>query len=75
MESDSLQALPKGDLSKIKTPFAKIIICGTKDKPYYNIMYLDMSDDNYHIGFGSYNIDYVWYWLSNNFEIQESDAP
>ena len=55
--------------TKIKTHFAKIIISGTPEKPYYNILYFDYSDEQYHIGFGSYNLEYVFKWLAEEFEV------
>lgn len=58
-----------GEVTKIKTHFAKIIVDGTADKPYYNIMYYDPTDGEYHIGFGSYYLEYVFKWLSEEFEI------
>lgn len=61
-----------GNSAKIKTPFAKIFVSGTVDKPYYEILYLDTSDGTYHIGFGSYCVEYVFEWLSEEFEIIET---
>ena len=54
---------------KIKTHFAKIIVDGTAHKPYYSILYFDPTDKEYHIGFGSYYLGYVFQWLSEEFEI------
>lgn len=62
-----------GNSAKIKTPFAKIFVSGTVDKPYYEILYLDTSDRTYHIGFGSYCVEYVFKWLSEEFEIIETE--
>lgn len=39
---------------KLRTHFAKIIVSGTTQRPYYEIMYQDPSDHTYHIGYGSY---------------------
>ena len=55
--------------NKIKTHFAKIIVSGTAEKPYYDILYFDPTDREYHIGFGSYYLEYVFKWLSEEFEI------
>ena len=57
------------EANKIKTHFAQIIVCGTAKEPYYNILYFDPTDRIYHIGFGSYNLGYVFKWLSEEFEI------
>ena len=62
-----------GNSAKIKTPFAKIFVSGTADKPYYEILYLDTSDGTCHIGFGSYCVEYVFKWLSEEFEIIETE--
>ena len=55
--------------SKIKTHFARIIVGGKVNKPYYSILYYDPSDDEFHIGFGSSCLEYVFNWLSEEFEI------
>lgn len=62
-----------GNSAKIKTPFAKIFVSGTVDKPYYEILYLDTSDGTCHIGFGSYCVEYVFKRLSEEFEIIETE--
>lgn len=59
---------------KIKTPFARIIVEGTPEKPYYNILYFDTVDRECHIGFGSYCLDNVFNWLAEEFEIKEPCA-
>ena len=61
------------DGNKIKTHFAQIIVHGKAGKPYYEILYFDTEDRTYHIGFGSYCLDYVFKWLSNEFEIVEAE--
>ena len=59
---------------KIKTPFAKIIVGGTPEKPCYDILYFDPADGKCHIGFGSYRLDYVFRWLAEEFEVTEAAA-
>ena len=59
---------------KIKTPFARIVVEGTPEKPYYNIWYFDPADGKCHIGFGSYCLDNVFNWLAEEFEITEPCA-
>ena len=61
-----------GESVKIKTHFAKIIVDGTAKKPYYNILYFYPKDRTYHIGFGSFCLEYVFKWLSEEFEIVEA---
>lgn len=56
-------------VAKIKTNFAEILIRTISEKPYYEIMYFDFADREWHIGFGSYNLDYVAEWKRDCFEI------
>lgn len=56
---------------KIKTQFARIVVGGTPEKPYYNIWYFDPADGECHIGFGSYHLDYVFQWIAEEFEVAE----
>ena len=58
-------------MEKIKTPFAKMIIDGSREKPYFSILYFDPADKDFHIGYSSYYLDYVFNWLNENFEIVE----
>lgn len=55
---------------KIKTNFAKIIVGGTHDKPYYSILYFDPKDKEFHIGYSSYYLAYVFQWLHEEFEVE-----
>lgn len=57
------------ETTKIKTHFAKIFVGGTIEKPYYNILYFDPTDREYHIGFGPFILEYVFKWLAEEFEI------
>jgi hypothetical protein len=61
------------ETAKIKTHFAKIIVEGTAEKPYYSILYYDPTAKEYYNGYGSYFIGNVFNWLSECFEIV--DAP
>ena len=65
--------LPENEVPKIKPHCAQIIVDGTAEKPYYNIMWLDTADKEqvYHIGYGSCCLEYVFNWLSEYFEIIE----
>lgn len=76
MENEKLDvvsdAVVCGESVKIKTHFAKIIVEGTAQKPYYDILYFDPKDRTYHIGFGSFCLEYVFKWLSEEFEIVEA---
>ena len=55
---------------KIKTHFAQMIVDIIDDKPYYNILYFDPRDNEYHVGYGSYTLENTTGWLIENF-----DAP
>ena len=59
---------------KIKTQFARIVVEGTPERPYYNIWYFDPADGECHIGFGSYCLDNVFNWLAEEFEVTEPSA-
>ena len=66
-----------GQKPKIKTHFARIFVGGSIDRPCYNILYFDPTDKDYHIGFSSFTLDYVFKWLQEEFEIvddKELDA-
>lgn len=54
---------------RIKTPFARVIVDIIDDKPYYNILYFDPRDCEYHIGYGSYAFQNTFGWLRENFEL------
>lgn len=56
-------------IDKIKVSSAEIVVHGTKEKPYYEIKYFDLSDNEMHIGFSSYKLDIVFEYLEKYFEI------
>lgn len=74
MENNDLISRSECAKTKIKTHFAKIIVGGTAEKPYYEILYFDPDDKNYQIGFGSFFLGYVFQWLSEEFEIVDTPA-
>ena len=53
---------------KIKTHFAQMIVDVIDDKPYYNILYFDPRDNEYHVGYGSYVLENTLGWLMENFD-------
>lgn len=63
------------DAQKIKTSFAKIIVDGTVEKPYYSILWMDKESKEYNIGYSSYCLDYVFKWLEVVFELVAADEP
>ena len=55
--------------AKIRTHFARIFVGGSAEKPCFNILYLDPTDGEYHIGFSSFSLEWVFKWLAEEFEI------
>ena len=55
--------------NKIKVASAEIVVHGTIEKPYYEIKYLVIGEDEYRIGYSSYDINNVFGWLEECFEI------
>ena len=56
----------------------EIIVCGTVDKPYFEIKYHEVGKPDVNVGFGSYNIENVFKWLENEFvvvEVEERKTP
>lgn len=73
--ADMLEKLvaEKRDEHKIKTPYARIYVSGTPEKPYYGITYFDLTDGEMHSGFGSYSLDFVFKWFAEEFEIAKPE--
>ena len=74
IEREAVSADGCGEVRKIKTPFARIIVGGTADKPYYHILWWDTAKKECYIGYSSYYLEYVFKWLKEEFEITEKDA-
>jgi len=55
------------DEVQIAGAFPQIIVSGTVEKPFFEIVYLDLKDGDIHIGFGSYDLAYVFQWLKEYF--------
>lgn len=66
-------AAEKRNEPKIKTPYAKIYVSGTPEKPCYGITYFDPADGEMHSGFGSYSLDFVFKWLAEEFDIAKPE--
>lgn len=54
---------------KAKVDKAIIIVAGTKEKPYFEILYHLISDPDDRIGFGSYCLTNVFNWREQYLEI------
>ena len=61
-------------MSKIKAINPKIIVNRDVDRPYYSIEYYDTSDNQWHIGYGSYELKNVIEWLKTDFDVVEADV-
>ena len=73
IENDAFSADGCADVNKIKTPFTKIIVDVYSGKPYYSIMWLDTTKNEYIIGYSSFCLEYVVKWFEEQFEIVEDD--
>lgn len=56
-------------IEKIKAIRPQIIVTGTVEKPYYEILYFDISDNVWHIGYSSYILANVIKWKEECFEV------
>lgn len=65
----SKETLSETNIDKIKASSAEIVVHGTKEKPYYEIKYFDLSDNQMHIGYSSYKLNIVFEYLEKYFEI------
>ena len=63
-----------GEATKIKTHYARIVVDGTAEKPYYSIEWYDPTKKEYFLGYSSYYIGNVFNWLSECFEIVEPNT-
>ena len=57
------------NVNKIKVSSADIVVHGTRERPYFEIKYFDLSDNEMHIGFSSYKLDIVFGYLEKYFDI------
>lgn len=71
MKTDNVRPVQETRRKRIETNFAKIIVSGTEEKPYYNIMYFDLGE--MYIGFGSYKLELVQKWLREEFDVRMND--
>lgn len=59
---------------KVKVTSLEIIVTGTKEKPYFEIKYKEVDKEEYNIGYGSYNLNNVFSWKEECFEIINQQA-
>lgn len=68
------EKITEAKIEKIKASSAEIIVHGTKEKPYYEIKYFDLSDNEWKIGYGSYKLEFVIAWKEVYFEIVDDES-
>ena len=49
----------------------EIIVTGTKEKPYFEIKYKEVGKEDYNIGYSSYDLNNVFDWREECFELVE----
>ena len=54
---------------KIKVTNLRIIVSGTKDKPYFELMYKEVGKEDFNIGYSSYDLNNVFDWKEKCFEL------
>lgn len=57
------------DEKKIKVDKAMIIVSGTKEKPYFEILYHVVGKDYDNVGYGSYDLNNVFDWKEQYMEV------
>lgn len=59
----------KTDMERTKVDKAMIIVSGTKEEPYFEILYHLLGEDEDRIGFGSYRLTNVFDWKEQYLEV------
>lgn len=55
--------------NKLVVDDIEVIVRGVANKPYYEIKYREVGNDDYNIGFGSYDLNNVLKWKEEEFEV------
>lgn len=55
--------------NKLVVDDIEVIVRGIANKPYYEIKYREVGNDDYSIGFGSYDLNNVLKWKEEEFEV------
>ena len=70
MEKRKMRELTtKTDIERTKVDKAMIIVEGTKEKPYFEILYHEVGKDYDNVGFGSYDLNNVFDWKERYLEV------
>lgn len=63
------------EFEKIKVTEADIVVRRTNIGFYFEIKYKEVGNEYYNVGFGSYNIHFVFGWLDKYFEfVKDKDC-
>lgn len=54
---------------KIKVTSLEIIVSGKREKPYFEIKYKEIGKRDYKIGYSSYDLNNVFDWKDEYFEV------
>ena len=68
MKTEEIKTEPNTD-TKSKVDKAIIIVSGTKEEPYFEILYHLLNEDEDRIGFGSYCLTNVFNWREQYLEV------
>lgn len=60
--------------NKLVVDDIEVIVRGIANKPYYEIKYREVGNDDYNIGFGSYDLNNVLKWKEEEFEVVSEKA-
>lgn len=60
--------------NKLVVDDIEVIVRGIANKPYYEIKYREVVNDDYNIGFGSYDLNNVLKWKEEEFEVVSEKA-
>lgn len=60
--------------NKLVVDDIEVIVRGIKNRPYYEIKYREVGNDDYNIGFGSYDLNNVIKWKEEEFEVVSEKA-
>ena len=55
--------------NKLVVDDIEVIVRGVANKPHYEIKYREVGNDDYNIGFGSYDLNNVLKWKEEEFEV------
>lgn len=60
--------------NKLVVDDIEVIVRGVRNKPYYEIKYREVGNDDYNIGFGSYDLNNVLKWKEEEFVVVSEKA-